>query len=70
MCTCAWTTSLNESTNLVPSFRIYYRSDLGEDEVAAKEATKHNEIREIKVDVDSCLFPSLQRAERRPRGDL
>lgn len=34
--------------------------------MAAKEATKPNGITEIKVDVDSCLSPSLPRAERRP----
>jgi len=51
-------------------FCVHRRGDLGENEVTAKEATKHNEITEIKVDVDSCLSPSLRRAEGRPWRDL
>lgn len=36
-----------ESLDPSPAFCAHCRSDLGEVEVAAKEATKHNEIMEI-----------------------
>lgn len=59
-----------DSLNPALGFCVHYRGDLGEDEAAAKEATRDNKITEMKVDVDSCLPPSLRKAERRPQRDL
>lgn len=46
-----------ESLDPSPGFCVHCRSDLGAVEVAAKEATRHNEIMEIRVDV--AAFPFL-----------
>lgn len=70
LCLGNWIVFPNKRLNPALGFCAHYRGDLAEEEVAAKEATKHNDITEMKVDADSCLSPPLQRAERRPQRDL